>query len=1476
MSRLNQQNSLNYGNKETHIFTEFGTLAKESTQKEVLEAIKNININIEGGTFEASDTITHQKLDTLNTTVTNKHLTITNDSVSVGCDIIEVGAVSDIYNKKALVNASNVYAYNSGSGSVETITFSNSSYVETEETKNRLDTTAILVDSVNNENKIRIKPANSTMDSTYNGVVTDSILFGTKSNGDIMPIAITNDKEIKVSANISNTSIEVTGSIDANITNDVIIVDPINNSINECPYDLLINGPTLWADSTPLVNPFFADPNGREGWYYDNFSNAANVSNIYWYANPVSGNLQENDMTFAQLSGMYCIITPDYVENGGLTNPIMAIYSQPTGTNDFIPTFAHSRWSYSLSNINLVKLRKAETIILYTGATRPEVHLNIPAYQLNLASTNGDALNSEIIAYMTVNTQATTSKIGYLLQYTGFLNSAIGFNREFQFKNSKERVIQNNQYSGSISISNTSLAVTGAFYPETQPISGSISVSNFPSTQPISGSISVSNFPATQAVTGAFYPETQPISGSISVSNFPSTQPVSGSISISNFPTTQAVTGAFYPETQSISGSISVSNFPSTQSVSGSVSISNFPTTQAVTGDFATENTLSNIDNTLINLQFTTPNKNLKVEIMNDNAIDVNTNLDLSILATETTLGSIKQKTDDLSFSLIDTEQYLNVNVGNELIISAMPNLSASTDSIELYAQDPTTSLKSIQCDSTGHLDIVGSVTVNTITDYNLETTQVDIKNQTNKLQFTSAPDSYLKVAVQNFPSGDSTVSIKDSNGDNLLAVSASVPQLRSTLYDVNGNNISSSETSVGSGIYALKTFNNELNNSYNPTAFSIHTAPKLYNGSTYVEQIGDANGRAEININSSGTAITHTGTALDVEIKNTANINVDVQNTSLDTHIMGNDGTGVYNDVFVDANGFLTSNIIEAVHQNIDVGFDENVDKLTKYKGSSGYMTWKAQNAYSKQQNGWYVSGDAANIAALTWYNNGDFVAGGGNPTIPFNPQYNFTKADIDIWYMIIQNYNCNSLLATFPFILVMSKPTGSGDYAPYAHSIWVYSINANQFINNGSSIMIYNGNLARVKTNDIEAPRVSYSLMNTLGAGGNNEVIGHITMETQPYPSSGITIDLNVIEGAVYVKHKSLINYYFDNNRQNVLSGSNILTDKSSNSTTTNKIENSSYNAVGLDTRATLYASPIGTSGQQQISFTATSSPNVSYSLDTYIQNSSTTNNAKDYIIGGLDVNNRIGLNTYQIFPKKLYYNMGGYSVYNVGSALMAGWGNNLSFSNLSTSNSTFYWNLDSTTAGNWGIIYDYINSSGNLVENATQTVATVNGTGTYVPIAGGVQMKGVIRWRFDTFRNVSYALYITPSNSSSAPLGITFSVGGGNAGGQSSNLNGIMIVPNGYVAYIPQLSYVGGANMNICLAKFTDTTGTGGTSSSRQILNKYYYVNLTSKEIMAGNGGGGIGGVFKAGDRFCLMTLDASATARWSNIDVVLEAI
>jgi hypothetical protein len=1001
-----------------------------------------------------------------------------------------------------------------------------------------------------------------TIKATVEGVVGD--LAGTNISGRGVSLYVDETNSSNILAGITGiqnilSTQGITGSV--HITNDIIVVNPINNSITETPYDLLINGNLIWADSTPLVNPFFADTNGREGWYYDNFNNIANKSNIYWYANPISGNLQENDMTFAQLSTMYCIITPDYVENGSLTIPTMAVYSQPTGPNDFIPGFAHSRWVYQLSSSNLSKLRKAETILLYTGLTRPNVHLNIPSYPLNLVSQNGDALTSEIISYMSINTQSSTSKIGYLLQITGFLNSAIGFNHEYQFRNSKERIIQNNQYSGYVGITGTPTVNVG---------NSSLNVNETNSTAILAGITGIQDILTNQGITGSIYIT----NSSLNVNETNSVNILAGITGIENILTNQGITGSIYIT----NSSLDVNETNSTAILAGITGIENILTNQGITG------------------------------------------------------------------SIYITNSSLNVNETNSA------NILAGITGIEniLTTQG-----------------ITGSIYITN--------SSLDVNNESlDKLQFTNTTN-YLKVNVENFPSGGSVVSIKDSDGYNLSSVSSTIPQLRTTLYDKDANFIGSSETSSGSGVYALRTFNTELNNSYNATAFGLQTAPKLYNGSSYFQQKGDNQGRAEVNINSSGTAITHTGTALDVEIKNSGNIgvqvnnsgniNVSVQNTSLNTHIMGYDeDTLTYKDVSVDSNGFLNVNAVENVHQNIEIGYDNNVDKYTKFEPSN-YLTWSNQNPYSKSQNGWYVSGSTVNSARLAWYNNGNYIPTIGTQT-PFNTQYNFTKADIDIWYMIIQNYNCSST-NTFPYIIVMSKPTGSNDFSPAAHSIWIYTIDANQFINNGSSIMIYNGNLARVKNNDVECPRVSYSLTSSWGDCSPTEIIGHIIIETPT--SSGNTIDMNVIEAAVYVKNKGLINYYFTNDNIDL---------------------NRLNNTVKLDTTATNNTIKIDTSnnrikltdGTNTATLTQSGVLNNRYAQDVYIQNGSIVNS-----------NNTPAITVYNINTKQAR-TFSGFTT-QTGSVIV-GYGNNITGSTYFGAVQNYYaWSNTNKTLN-----FDYIDSTGN----------------------------------------------------------------------------------------------------------------------------------------------------------------------------------
>lgn len=75
-----------------------------------------------------------------------------------------------------------------------------------------------------------------------------------------------------------------------------------------------------------------------------------------------------------------------------------------------------------------------------------------------------------------------------------------------------------NSTSGSLNVDVTNtVPVTGTFFQATQPISGSVSVSNFPATQPVSGTVAVSNFPATTAVTQSTSPWV--ISGAVTETN---------------------------------------------------------------------------------------------------------------------------------------------------------------------------------------------------------------------------------------------------------------------------------------------------------------------------------------------------------------------------------------------------------------------------------------------------------------------------------------------------------------------------------------------------------------------------------------------------------------------------------------------------------------------------------------------------------------------------------------------------------------------------------------------------------------------------------------------------------------------------------------------------------------------------------------------------------------------------------------------
>jgi hypothetical protein len=672
---------------------------------------------------------------------------------------------------------------------------------------------------------------------------------------------------------------KTTDSID--ITNQNINVNPRIESSN---YDLLLQGSTLWADSTPIDNPFNADENGREGWYYFNSSNIANKSNIYWYANPPTGtpgNLQENDMTFLQLSNMYSVFTCDYVDNGELTVPFLSLYSQPTGTNDFIPTFAHSRWVYQLSNTNLSKLRKGETILIYTGSSRPSVFNELASYQLNLVSQNGDASPTEIIAYMTINTQATTSRIGYLLQFCGYFNSAIGFNKQYGFQNSKNRVIQNKLYNGlatektvqdirnttekitfsgndlNVKVSNPT-GITGyalqstladieyrtnllSFFNESginelmvydeSNESNLIDIKNILNNGiGISGSVTIDNFQA--GVTNVYiqnYPSLQGITGSVSVSNFPASQTINGTVTVDNF--AAGVTNVY------------IQNYPSLQGITGSISVSNFPATQTINGTVTVDNFAAGVTNVYIQNYPSLQGITGSISVSN-------------FPATQTINGTVT----------IDNFEAGVTNV----YIQNYPSLQGITGSV---------SVSNFPASQT----INGTVTVNTISGFALETggnlasikTNTDsIKTNTDKFKFTG---DNLKTTITN-----SALIVE--TGTNPLVVQTGVNSLD---VNVTGGNLPADGKAYlysGNGVTPITqtTISSKSGIDSNIINSSIDVHNKVLHNSTWVDLVGASNGHLIVNSSTqdgNGTDITSTlngsKQSLDVNVSNISAIPV-------------------------------------------------------------------------------------------------------------------------------------------------------------------------------------------------------------------------------------------------------------------------------------------------------------------------------------------------------------------------------------------------------------------------------------------------------------------------------------------------------------------------------------------------------------------------------------------------------------------------
>jgi hypothetical protein len=294
--------------------------------------------------------------------------------------------------------------------------------------------------------------------------------------------------------------------------------------------------------------------NNRDGWKFSTNNGQVLGSNCYWYANG-AGTGNQTVLQYQDFSSWYAVVTMDNTDDVN-NAAFIGAYSPPTGTNDVIPTFAHSRWVFALPGGT--QLFQNEKVLIYYGAI-PKVHSDLRHLPLSLVTigNNGDRAPTETVYLITTNTASglAVGAVNYMLHEAGFIALDVG--REYHFSNGLERRQLAN-------LSATSIPVSVSNFP--LPLS-SVDVNNFPATQSVSiaDTVAVSGtfYQATQpvsvadalAVTGTFYQATQPVSvadaltitnTSFDIGNLPATQPVS-------IADTVAVSGTFYQVTQPVS-----------------------------------------------------------------------------------------------------------------------------------------------------------------------------------------------------------------------------------------------------------------------------------------------------------------------------------------------------------------------------------------------------------------------------------------------------------------------------------------------------------------------------------------------------------------------------------------------------------------------------------------------------------------------------------------------------------------------------------------------------------------------------------------------------------------------------------------------------------------------------------------------------------------------------------------------------------
>ena len=257
-----------------------------------------------------------------------------------------------------------------------------------------------------------------------------------------------------------------------------------------------IAGPTIWADTNPIPT---ANKYG-DGWMYKN-TGLNQAMNFYY----VSG-LAETNLTLSSITAQYAVITNN--SSQWVNRLILARYSQPQGSGGWYT----SRITYSNYSAKMAPLGK---YLVYWGNLSTEILPQYERINLNNQTNTGPCLGNEplLSCSLASDSQSSAGQVDITVELLGAIVNGVSRTLYLKNDNNDFTLLSNvSTQLNKLTFTNNNLNVNANFS------GSSIQVSNFPQVQPVSGSVSVSNITKC---------DTDNIGGSVSVSNLPQNQVVS-------------------------------------------------------------------------------------------------------------------------------------------------------------------------------------------------------------------------------------------------------------------------------------------------------------------------------------------------------------------------------------------------------------------------------------------------------------------------------------------------------------------------------------------------------------------------------------------------------------------------------------------------------------------------------------------------------------------------------------------------------------------------------------------------------------------------------------------------------------------------------------------------------------------------------------------------------------------------------------